>query len=318
MADVKSISKTGIVEKNSKNELLAQLEKKVAVILRTSSNKLIYDTFDNNLQTYLLKIPNSNCKKIVSNLLTDKRIYIVSNISKSKNGVYGVVLLSSADKVGGVGLEATNLNIDIKTGETPDIDNCVYCAYQQYIRAGVYTQYNSLKADWELHKLVLQYLQLVYMRAIGGSTSFNDKRKNLLKLVLYYFYIRFGLNKDHPLAIERAYQQTDLEDLYKEFKQQFDLFKRYTSFNDIFKAIKDLGIVGTTSVSTMMLDTVKKYTIGGYYAITSTLDMFISTAVATLYPLRYLTNLQVNANLQKKIENKALAYCKKIKFDKYK
>lgn len=316
MADKKPVNKTGLVSKDNTDPLV-KLEKQVVIYYRKGSNTLLYENFDREFKTYLLKLPNSNCKKVVTRLINDKYVYIVSNINNSKNGVFGIVIVTPSNKIGGVGVESNNMNIDIRTGETPDIDNCIFDSYQQHIRAGVYSQHKAIKNDWDLHRLVLKYLYYVYLKIIGSRNIFSDKQKDLLRLALYYFYIRFALFKDHNLALEKAYKLTKLEDLYKEFKTEFDLFKKYDNFADIFKAVKDLKIVGNSTVSSLILNAIKLYTIGGYYAISSTLDMFVSTAVVSLYPVRYITNLQVNPQLQKEIENKMLSYCKKIKWEKF-
>ena len=201
------------------------------------------------------------------------------------------------------------------TGETTEIDSCIYTIYQQYLRAGIYTQFRTVKDDWKLHKLVLQWLYFIYMKAIGSNNIFSDKQKDLLKLLLYYFYTRFCLFKDHHLAIDLACKHSKLDELYNEFKAEFELFKRYTVFNDIFKAIKDLKIVNT-SVSVMIMDCIKKFQINGYYTITGTIDVVISGSIISLYPVRFVSNLFVNSNIQKSIEKIVLKYCKKVKIDK--
>ena len=297
-------------DKTKTDNIINNMERKMFFILRTQTADF-YTTFDQQMQMYLMKLPISNAKNIVSNLLSDKVIYVGRNTTASKNGIYGGASLSN-NKLVAIILELNNLNINPETGESTDIDSCVFVSYQQYIRAGVYTQFKLIRNDKKLHGLILNWLFYVYMRLIGSRNIFSDKQKDLLKLVINYFFYRFMLNYDHNRAVEFAYLKDNKKDLYKEFQSEFELFKKYKNGQDIFKAMKDVKILNG-QVSTLIIDAIKKFQICGYYTITSSLDSVIGAMVITLYPIRYMNNLLVNEQLQKQVETIMIKYCKKMK-----
>ena len=309
-----------VVTKSKSNHDDVPLQTKefnITYIKRNSKSKLLYDTFDTEYNNYLIKLSDTQCKKVCNLLSTKKKTYLgYKPKTTQKTYTFGSASISSSKKLRAIILDVNDLDINVGTGETPNIDMCIYITYFQYIRAAIYTQFVDIKNDKSYINLIIQWLISIYMRGFKFSPLSSLKEKNLLRITVAYFFHRFGLIKEHSLALELALNSYDKLDAAKEFKSEFDLFKKYKSMVDIFKAFKDVNIIsGNETIANAMINFIKHYQIYGYYNILSSSDVIIATCIVSLYPTRQFSNMLIDKQLQTKIEKLTNQYTKKVKLE---
>lgn len=313
----KAISKTfpqKLFLKKSDDEPTLSLERNISVLDKQSDiNKKIYKTFYDYLTTYLVKISSPNVKSMVDSLVSRNLIYIGRDInSPTKNGVVGTVVFVNGN-LGGVVLDTVELDIDTYSGETDNIDSCIYASYFLYARAAViYNKSYIIKND-ELHNAAIDYLVMMYMRLIGANSYLTDKQKVFLRFVCSYFYRRFLVGIRHPKSVEDSisYVNSEYADECLNFKSRLE---KYTRMKDIFKAMTDYMITQETP-SMLMMKTLQKYNNMVFYCLNSTLDYLLGLITISKYPASFSQTANINAQCQQTVETIMIKYMKKIKYN---
>ena len=170
----------------------------------------VYKIFYQNLSNYLLKIPTSPAKTAVQELL-ERNLIVLSQSISGKSGVTGVFSATSGGKLQAIALDISELNIDPRSGETPNIDNCFYASYLHYVRSAMALNALQVKKDEDLHDLVTKYYYYLMLRLLGKNVVLNEKQKLFLELVTTYFYYRFFIGQPHPLALESTIKDQSKE-----------------------------------------------------------------------------------------------------------
>ncbi|MFW5799508.1 MAG: hypothetical protein ACOCV8_01735, partial [Spirochaetota bacterium] len=127
------------------NKLLLKGDKNLILLRKSKETLPIYNRLNEDIKLYLSKLPNSIAKKIVNDLYNRDKIYIVTSTSKTETGVISRAFMDN--KLMGIGLISNELDIDLKTGESSDIDECIYAAYQGMIRASCVLFQDKIKKD---------------------------------------------------------------------------------------------------------------------------------------------------------------------------
>ena len=277
--------------------------------------KDVQKKFIEELTLQTSKFPKSFAKECVEKSLEKNLIYLGRNIDGGKSGIYGRPLIIK-DKLSGILLEITNLDIDISTGNSLSIDDCFYATYFIYLRAIVLINRISIRNDNELHTLCQDALFFLFLRLLSQQISFGDKEKTILKLILVYFYNKFLLYEQHPLCVKNSLEVLKNTDIDKSvFKPRIDNFKRYSSIKDIFKAMADLGLI-YDNPNNYILIILRKLKPFGFHAITTSTDYLIALLIVSIYPVNFVGLTGYNPAIQNKIERHIMSnYSRNIQYD---
>ncbi len=267
---------------SSVNPVLLTKEKNIMAIYRNNESKELYANFDSQLQSYLAKIQNANIKTYISNMISKNAIFIGNSVGKG-DVLYSRVLLSQ-NKLGGIILDSTMLDIDIETGDTPSIDNCIYAIYLSLIRSGLLTNRNAIIQNIDLHKLVSSYIYLIFLKAIGQKMIY-DKQKKIINMICVYIYFSHFLSyKQGPILSIMKNDFGDLFDkaIFQEFSTSIKKVK-YTHIKEIPNVLIDLNIYNE-SPSKIYLELLRLFGNIGFYSLISSLDLLIGMIVISKYP----------------------------------
>ena len=127
-------------------EFLKTNENKVVIVLRLKENEEAYNNFDQDYTAFLSKLPNSPLKTAVGPLINKKLVFF--GTAKNVDGTtYGRALISKNEKLAGIVLNSYALDISLRNGTTPSIDECIYSTYYGLIRAAVLIHKEEVKKD---------------------------------------------------------------------------------------------------------------------------------------------------------------------------
>lgn len=303
------------------SDVLLSSERNIAVRVRDPNNEVsakVYSNFDDLFGTYLSKLPNNNVKKYVSEIFNKKLIFI--GFSASRTGAVFVRALVTDDdsKLAGVVLENEKLGIDMYTGETNNIDDCIYACYYGLLRAAVITNASSISGDYDLHRLLTTYLYQIFLKSIGQRTVYSDKAKNLLRLACIYAYYRHFYKKNHQRAIsiiKREYSNSFDKEQLKEFLPLLNGISKYNSIKEIPKMLIDLNVVHE-SPNAVLLSFLRTVGNEAFYNIIGSLDHLIATVACLKYPTDLLGNQAgVSSRLHDNVDNIMEKYLKKLKYE---
>lgn len=175
-----NIFKPEYVNSKDKNLPIFIGERRMSVISSLDDfGKGIYDKFFEQIGTYLEKIPSSDAKSAVKKLYDRRLVFLGRDVTvPGKNGIIGSFVINKT-KFAGVVLDTVELEIDFETGDTSNIDYCLYTSYFEFIRAVVTIHSNVVKHDRKLHELCIKYLFFICLRLIGTNVSFSTKQKEI-------------------------------------------------------------------------------------------------------------------------------------------
>ena len=290
------------------------IERETSIIDRTNGiNKEIYNNFDNNFELYVSKLSSSLCKEKAYYLIQNKRILLSKTLDVGKNGVIGTIIIYN-DSLYSVLLDIFDLNINVRTGDTNNIDECVYAAYFQYIRAVVIINFDIIKQDIELINNMVYLIQLILLRTIDMSYNLMDNQKDILEVVIRYFINRFYFGHKHPESVNFAFINN--KNYIYELKSTVELFKKYDKFADILKALIDVKLI-KKRLSVVILKCINMFGITGYYCLTTSIDYILAGLVCAKYPTRFLTRFNTDMKSHILLEKLLARYYKttKIKMD---
>ncbi len=292
---------------------LTKAEKELLLMPRNEMHKKAYEQFDTDFMLYLMKVPDSPAKQVVNRMFSNKVIFIGTDAKR--NGAIGGPLISSGEKFGGVAIDASDLEISMTSGETQNIDLCVYAAYFNYIRGVVLIKRTDIKQNTELNNLLVGYLKNLIKKSINIPTL-DPKREIIYEAVVRQFYYQFMLFYDFGFAMEYTLKEVPVEfkDEINEIFRTADL-SRYQQFRDMFKALYDLKVVLETP-NKMLGTSLAKLGMSQFLYVTAVVDYLIASAIVSNYPAATFTKgLNVNRSIQEKIEKILVGYGSGIKYD---
>jgi len=276
------------------------------------NNKSLYDTFYDNLETYMMKIPASLAKKAVAKLVDRKLIFIGKDLDSSRNGIIGTVFINRK-ALAGVVLEVADLEIDPTTGETSNIDGCFYASYFEFIRAAVLINRDAIRQDETIIDLCIQFLFYLMLRLLGKNIQLNDKQKEILKILISYFFYRHQMSETHPLSVEKALKGVSKE-LADEITSDFEMLSKYKTMRDIFSALTDFKII-TDTPNSYIISSLRQLNSAGFFSVFTSLDYLIAFIIISSYPVRFIGTSVINTTIQSKLERSMFKYINKVKFD---
>jgi hypothetical protein len=286
-------------------------------ILKDEEHKVPYDQFNSDFEMYLSKLPNNNVKKYVMEVFNRDLIYLGSNqISKNVN-VYFSKIEASGDRMKKIVLDLKEFDININTGETKNIDECIYATYFSFIRFAVLTNRTIIKNDDKLQEKLAQYFYQIMVSVSDTKNINTPKQKFFFKLVAYYAFYRHFIRETSAMTIK------NLRNIFKKDKEYFNEFKNSFKEIDKYKTVKDFPkmLIDTNVLkvdpNTFSINLLRKYKQLGFYCIYGSLDMFTAFTVITKYPFEMFARVPViNTSLQKEVEEIMIGYMRKVKFAK--
>lgn len=298
------------------SDVLKTGEYNIAWLDKDEDNRSMYQKFNENFKLFLTKMQANNVKKFVDFVFNKGLVFI--GISKAKNPVFSRLLLGKSEGIAGVVLDSSDLDIDLRTGETPNIDDCIYATYYSLIRSGALLNKDEIQRDKELHRNLAIYLNQIFLRSLGKGTIYNEKQKNAILIACIYIFHRHYLQQKHLSALsflKRNYiklvDQKTLESVYSLLEST----SKYSTIQDIPKILIDLKILSANpNVVTMNL--LKNLGTSGFYNLIGPLDNYIGFVVLSRYPTGLFPRTgMISDKLHKNVEEIMIKYLKKVKYD---
>jgi hypothetical protein len=220
------------------------------------------------------------------------------------------------DSLSGIVIDIKDLDIDIKTGETKNIDDCIYAAYYSFLKAAVILNKSGIKADKKLQEMLAQYLYLLILSTLDSKATINTpKQKFFVKIICYYAFYRYFIKETYSSTVKKLTKTfEENKEYFDEFKDRFKDIEKYDSVKDIPKMLIDTKTL-ILDPNMFIISLVKKFKQYGFYSILGSLDFFIAFVVTCKYPFELFTpNSSMNNEVQNKIEETMIPYMKKVKF----
>jgi hypothetical protein len=293
---------------------LTKTEKELLLLPRNKINEKKYEKFDTDFMLYLMKTPNSPVKTVVDRLFNNQMVFIGSD--SKQNGTLGSFMLNSSEKMVGIGLDATDLDIDLLTGETSNIDQCVYATYFNFIRGVVLINRREIKANKELNELIVSYMINIIKKSINMPSALNPKQTIIYEAVVRQFYYQFMLFYDFDHAFDMFTLKEILPELQDEIEELFRTseMNRYTQFRDIYKALYDLKVMPEPP-NKMLMTGLSKLGMSQFLYVNQIIDYLIASIVLANYPAAgFSNNLFVNRKVQEQIEQIMFKYGSNVKY----
>jgi hypothetical protein len=303
---------------SSVDEILVTPEEKINVV--AESNKQIYKTFYEEFGLYLSKLPNNNVKKHVQNIYNKKIIGIgITNDNRANQIFARITYDKSVKKLDDIILNAKKLGINITSGETNNIDDCIYAAYFGLIRASIILNKTLIKPDKDLHKLLTTYLYLMYIKVLGKNAIFSNKQKTMIHLTCIYIYYIYFFNEKHSYSlsvIKRDYMDIIDKSIYDEFYRLIKDNKGYSTIKDIPKLLIDLKL-SFKDPKQVYMTMIKILGTMGFYTFIGPFDQFVSSMILSKYPTELFSrNGVTNIKIHNSVEDKMNKLMSKISFSK--
>lgn len=283
---------------------------------KDDENRSMYSAFNENFKLFLTKMQTGYVKKYVEFVFNKDLVFV--GISKIKNPVFSRLLTTETNKVAGIVLDGDDLDINFRTGETPNIDDCIYATYYSLIRSAVILNKDVVSRDKELHKNLAIYLNQIFLRSLGKGTIYNDKQKNAILIACIYIYHRHYLQQRHLAALsllKRNYKNIVDKNTLDQIYPALESTSKYSSISDIPKILIDLKIISTNpNIITMNL--LKNLGTAGFYDLIGSLDVFIGFVVLSRYPTGLFPRTAiVSDKLHKNVEEIMVKYLNKVEYD---
>lgn len=298
------------------NTILRSDEQKI-LTLRRSEHSDIYDTFQQDINSYLTKMPDNVVKQNVRNLLNKNLIYL--GVAKIKpDNVIVRSLITTSDKFAGIVLDSQQLGVDPTTGSADAIDECIYASYFGLVRSVVLINKSEIRQNKDLHKLMSTYLYLLFLKVIGSDKLYSEKQKAMVHALSVYIYYKHYLKERHAYILtilQRDYESFIGKEFIEEFLPVLEKMKDYTSLKEFPKMLIDAKVI-TESPNIMIMSLLKMLKPMGFYCLVGPLDYFISLVVITKYPVEFIgTKAPTNDKIQNAVEEIMSKYIDKIKYD---
>lgn len=300
------------------NRILLQGDRNVTLLTKSEQNREIYDNFNQQFYLFLNKLPNNSARKVVTDLYNRDLIYILISSSRHETGIVSRAFIDNQGRCYGVGLLNAELDIDIRTGDVSNVDECVYAAYQGLIRASSIIFKDNIKRDHDLHKLLATYFYLVILKGLGRLSVYSQKQKNFIYLICIYAYYRHYLD-ENPRAIksiiEKRFRSEGLIEYYDEFEKSFSLLEKYKSVKDLPRMLIDTKVL-VENPNSINMSLMRNLKMSGYYSLIGPLELLLSMAILSKYPTDlYTRSSYAGEKLQNSIETIFMRnYINKIRF----
>ena len=300
------------------NKALQADEEHMLRIIKDDKSKALYDTFNNDFNIYLQKLPAGPVKSNVSKAFNRSLIYLAVAKIKLDNAFSKIVLVDNDTKLSQILLSTQQLNIDPLTGKTKTIDECVYATYFSLIRAAIITNKKDVRQDVDLHKLLSTYLYLLFLKAIGSDKIYSEKQKVFIRILSVYLFYKYYLKEKHDLIISimrREYSQFINKDFLEEFLPTLEELKFYDSIKDLPKMLIDAKILNVHP-NTITIQLLKLLNPMGFYCLIGSLDYIISLVVLSKYPVEFFSKgALVNEKIQSAVEEIVVKYLDKLTYE---
>ncbi len=288
-------------------------------ILLHGDNRYVafYSTFNEDISTFLSKLPAGPVKEHVQNLMNKGLIYVA--IAETKASVtFCRCLITVDNRLAGLSIVAQSLGVDPITGSVSAADDCVYALYFGLCRAAVLIHRDDIYKDKDLHKLMSTYVYFILMKSLGADKTYTTKSREFIHLISIYLYYRYYVKEKHAYIlhiIEKEYKEVIDPKTIDEFLPTLDRMSDYDSIKDFPKILLELKLYDK-STNAFILDLLKFLKPTGFYHFIGPLDLLIGLAIISTYPFDLVSkNALVSQNLQKNIETTILKYIDKIKYD---
>lgn len=310
------MEKTKTFAKSDIDNILISKETSFAYFFKTEEKyKPMYTRFNNDFGLFINKLPNTLAKKYVGEVFNRDLIFLGINQLVKTEGFFSKPVFNN-DSLTKIVLDIKDLEININTGETKNIDDCIYATYYSFLRAAVVLNRSEIKSDKKLQELLAQYLYLIVLSVLDAKTSVNTpKQKFFVKIISYYAFYRYFIKETYASTLRRLDKIfSESQEMYDEFKPKFKDIEKYESVKDIPKMLIDTK-VSIIDPNAFIINLIRKYKQYGFYCILGALDMFIAFVVTCKYPIELFTqNSSLNNDLQNKIEDAMVPYMKKVRF----
>jgi hypothetical protein len=289
----------------------------IAWLKKVEENKHIYDTFNESFKLMLSKLPANHAKKFVDFVFKKGLVFVGYSITKSPI-VFNRLLLTSTNKVSGIVLDSTDLDINLRTGETHRVDDCIYSIYYGLLRAAVIVGDGKLRQDVELNKNLAIYVNQVVLRTLGKGAVYSTEQKDIIFGACAYLYHRHYLSQKHPMALVKV--KSNYKDIINKANidkiiELLDKTSKYSTMKDISNLLVDLKIV-TGNPNKVMLSLLKQLGPTGFYCFVGSLDFFLAAVVLAKYPTGlFPKSMMVSDKLHTTVENISANYLKKVEYD---
>ena len=315
---IDNIYKPKFFNDSSINTILRTKETQIMVLFRDSDNKSLYDNFDEQFSVYLTKLSSNKLKTYITNLFNKQMIFIGNSSGPKNEAVFARVLLNpSGDGINGIVLDASVLDIDVVTGDVLSIDDCLYASYFGIIRSAILINSSQISSDFDLHALVIQYIYLLMLRAVGQKSTYNKKQKMYVYLACAYtYYAHFLLIKHNTILSYLKKKHSDFvdRDTLNEFIELLLSIQKYTSIKDIPKMLNDINVYNDNPTK-IYFELLKILGNSGFYCLISSLDQLIPMIILSKYPTnlydkKAITSQKIHDTIEELIYN----YIDKLKF----
>ena len=298
-------------------DFLKNNENKVILVLRLKENQEAYANFDSDFTAFLNKLPNSPLKTAVGTLINKNLVYF--GTAKNVDGTtYSRALISKNEKLAGIVLNSYALDISIKDGKTPSIDECIYSTYYGLIRAAIIIHKEEIKKDRELQRLISEFLFGLVMRVMGRSMTVDAHQKQFLQLIVTYLFFKQFCEEKHAKIIKvitKYYSDVFDKEAMEKYSSYIDKLDSFNSIKDLPKIVQMFNLSESNS-SQLTMNLIRSVGSQGFHVLLGTMDQLIASIVLAKYPTEIVSKgFTTNRELQSKIENKVDKYIKKISFE---
>ena len=284
---------------------------------RIAVHKAVYDKFNTDFKLFLTKLSDNNVKKYVENVFNKNLIFV--GISKRKTpAIFSRLLLTNTNRIAGIVLDSFDLEINLSTGESNNIDDCIYAVYYSLIRSGVILNSEAITKNKELHKNLIIYLNQSFLRILGKGLVYNEKQKEYIKCICIYIFHRHFLQQRHLAAIsalKKNYKDITNSDFLKEIADKLEEISKYSTVQDIPKMLIDHKII-YENPNNIIMNMLKIFGTPGFYHLIGSLDLLIGFIVISRYPTNLFNkSSMISEKLHKTVEDIMLNYVKQISYD---
>jgi len=279
--------------------------------------KTSYEQFNQDFAMYLSKLPNNNVKKYVGEVFNRGLVSFGQNQLTKGTSMYFTRVTVEDNKLLRINLDSKEFEIDAKTGDTKNIDECIYATYYAFLRCVVVANRTDIKKDKKLQELLAQYLYQILISVIPPGSIDTPKQKFAIKTIAYYTFYRHFIRESHAAAIKILKEIFDVKNGKEQFDEVLPSLKeidKYTSVKDFPKMLIDSGALNIDP-NVFLISLLKKYKQQAFYCIQGSFDMFLAFVIVTKYPFELFGDSpSVNTNIQKEVEELMISYMRKVKF----
>lgn len=290
------------------SKVLFKEERQLSVIKTSATD--IYTKLYDDLDLYVKKLPNDISSKYVKKIIDLKMVYIAKSSHTAIQPSYAFI---PSDKLSGVFLNSDTLEIDIETGETLQIDECILGIYAAVIKASVVVNAKKVMTDTVLHKQLITYLNFLFLRQLKFS-AFTDVQRHFVFYASAYVFYRHFLRKNHSATVSLIKNEfPELNSDNNVFDSpNIELLKKYDSIKYIGNILLTLNIIHENPKH-VLFGLLKSMNRLSFYSIVSNIDTLIvsiilSTYPSTLYSKSLVKTLKNQTMLEKYIESTYMSH----------